>query len=440
MDTFDHRGVRCVIVDLNAAKVQEAELAALRMDVPALVGDVRLPETLALAGLDHSHCAGVVALTNDDHANLSVAATVKLLRPGLPVICRCESDLASSSMQAFDTDHIVDPFALFGEHLAMALKKPGHYLLREWLTAAPDETLREPLFPPVGNWVLCGFGRFGARTARSLSAGGNAVTIVEAEPDVAQAAGAICGQGTERSVLEHAGVGSAVGIIAGTGSDVINLSIVRIARQMSPGIFTVVRSNQRSSTMLFEAAGASVAVQPAMVVVHACIAHLMAPALARFLEAASAHDNAWANELLARIAGITDERVPEIWSATVDASEAPAVLGILGVRAVTLDAVVRDPQFRDDLLPVLALALERNGSLVLLPPAETALEPGDRILFCGRGRGRRKQVLTLRNDNVLRYVLTGRDVPGGWVWRKVTHQTAAQGAAPTSCSEPRTGR
>jgi voltage-gated potassium channel Kch len=198
VEAFDHRGVRAVVVDLSPARVGEVELVDLLLDVPALVGDVRTPETLVLAGLRHPKCAGLVALTNDDQANLAVAATARLLRPGLPVVCRCESEQTAKSMAAFGVDQVIDPFALFGVHLATALRKPGHFLLREWLTAAPDELSREPLFPPTGRWVLCGFGRFGTRTAMGLELAGNTVTIIDSDPEVAAASGLLCGHGTER--------------------------------------------------------------------------------------------------------------------------------------------------------------------------------------------------------------------------------------------------
>lgn len=420
VDALDQRGVRSVVIDLNPLRVGEVELAALQFDVPALAGDVRQPDTLSLAGLRHPACHGVVALTNDDHANLAVAAAAKLLNPRLTVICRCESDTVADSMAAFGADHVIDPFSLFGEHLATAVRTPGHYLLREWLTAAPDEQLREPLFAPVGRWVLCGFGRFGERTARGLEAGGNAVTIVDADAVVAQGAGGVCGSATDVRVLEQAGIREAVGVIAGTSDDVTNLSIAQMARRLAPGLFAVVRRNQRSSTPLFDAAAVSVVVQPAAVVVHACLATLMTPLLARFLTAAASETNAWANELLARIAGITEERVPEIWSLRVDRAQMPAVLENLERRPVPLAGLLADPQSRREDLPVIALALEREGGLHMLPAPDTPLEAGDRLLFCGRGRGRRRQVLSTRNANVLRYVLTGVDLPGGWMWRRLS--------------------
>jgi hypothetical protein len=45
-----------------------------------LIGDVRDPGHLGIAGLGHPSCEGVLALTDDDEANLAVTMTAALLR------------------------------------------------------------------------------------------------------------------------------------------------------------------------------------------------------------------------------------------------------------------------------------------------------------------------------------------------------------------------
>jgi len=423
---LDHRGIRTVVVDLNPERVVGADLANLRAEAPALAGDIRSPDVLLAAGLRHPHCAAVVVLTSDDLANLSAAISVKLLRPGLKVLSRCESTELAHNMASFGTDHIVNPFQLFGSHLGTALRAPGHFLLREWLTARPDELLPEPLSPPSGAWVVCGYGRFGREVARGLQEEGNAVSIVEVDPGVATEAEGICGRGTDSQTLRQAGIRSAVGLVAGTSDDVNNLAIVMAARTLNPALFVVLRRNLLRNALLTDAIGAQLTMQPASVVVHACLALLIEPMLARFLVAAGSRDNDWANELVSRIAGVTSEHAPESWTVLADADHAPAVHAVIGQRAVRLEALTLDPQNRAERMPVLALALEREGVLTLLPDESTPLCRGDRILFCGRGRGRRKQLFAAANHNVLRYVLTGEDVPGGWLWNRLRRRRAAE--------------
>jgi voltage-gated potassium channel len=52
-----------------------------------------------------------------------------------------------------------------------------------------------------------------------------------------------------------------------------------------------------------------------------------------------------------------------------------------------------------------------------MPEPETLLEIGDHLLFCGTRQARNLQALGLYNFNVLSYLITGHDAPGGTVWR-----------------------
>ena len=427
---LDRRGFRSVVLDLSPERVAEAEMAGLSADAPALVADVRVGETLIAAGLHSPHCQGVVALTNDDRANLAVAVGVKLLRRELAVLCRCESRDVAANMASFGTDHIVNPYALFSQYLGTAMRASGLYLLREWLTATPDELLPEPQFPPLGHWVLCGFGRFGREMAQCLGHEGIDLTVIDADPSlVCGMDNGIAGSATEAPVLERAGIRRAAGLVAGTSNDVNNLAVVMTARELNPRLFVVLRRNQRSNTVLTDAVGAQLVMQPAAVVVHAAIALLTEPLLARFLVEVEGRDNAWANEVIARLVGILGEHAPETWSFEVAPGTAPA-LHEAAVRGVLqVGALARDPHDRADYLPVVPLAIERAGVLLPLPHESDLLQPGDRVLFCGRGRGRRKQQFLTRDANVLRYVLTGEDVPGGWIWQWFGHRRGPGTAA-----------
>ena len=72
---------------------------------------------LELAGLHRENCQGVIATTNNDQVNLTVAITVKLLRPDLSVIARSEMQRVCDNMASFNTDLIINPYRIFSERI-----------------------------------------------------------------------------------------------------------------------------------------------------------------------------------------------------------------------------------------------------------------------------------------------------------------------------------
>jgi len=55
------------------------------------------------------------------------------------------------------------------------------------------------------------------------------------------------------------------------------------------------------------------------------------------------------------------------------------------------------------------------------------LAAGDQLLFTGQDRARRAQRAALSNVNVLDYLRTGRNVPGGWIWRLLARDAGTAG-------------
>jgi hypothetical protein len=63
---LDSLGRRFVVVDVSDSRIDSLDLESYRADVPGLAGDGRSPHHLSVAGLGHSGCEGVLALTDDD--------------------------------------------------------------------------------------------------------------------------------------------------------------------------------------------------------------------------------------------------------------------------------------------------------------------------------------------------------------------------------------
>ncbi len=411
-------GIRSVVIDADQERINALELEELPMVIPALRGDPAHPGTLLLAGLEHAYCKGVIALTNSDAVNLKIAITTELLRPRLVTLCRADSQDIARNMQSFGTDHIINAFELFAGRLAMALHSPGMYLLFEWMTAAPHEPLREPIFPPVGRWVLCGYGRFGKAVQSRLAREGVVATIIEADPArTLPPEGSVVGRGTEADTLVQAGIRDAVGIVAGTDNDATNLSIIMTARELNPKLFKVARQNEHQNDPLFCAADLDLLMQRNNVIAHKIFALLTTPLLTEFLDLAMQQGNDWANQLVSRLGGIIGDEAPETWGLTINPADTPAIYaGLHAGQRVTIGDLWRDPRNREERLPGITLLLKRGALEWVVPDESMTLVRGDQLLLAGRVEARSQLSWIERNHNSFAYLVTGQERPAGYVW------------------------
>jgi voltage-gated potassium channel Kch len=333
----------------------------------------------------------------------------------------------AANLASFDTDHIINPFATFGRFLALALASPGSSQLLRWLTGMPGWTLRPETAPPRGHWVVCGYGRFGRECVRALRKQGLDVTIIDPTAAAEDGLNAVRGVGTEAEPLRAAGIEHSAGIVAGTDDDVTNLSIVVTARQLKRDLFTVIRQNLQANHALFDAFDADITMVSSEIVAHECLARIHTPLLARFLLLARDQGEDWADALVARLKASLGEATPELWSVAMTASGAHALHRALLLEGATvrIGDLRRDPANRDTRLECEALYLVHGKKATLLPGDDIALAPGDELLFAGKPSVRRAQLQTLRNVNVRDYVVSGIDLPGGWIWQRLTRRAAA---------------
>lgn len=418
--SLDALGRRFVVLDPSEARIDLLDLGAYRADVPGLVGDARNPGHLIAAGLDHDHCEGVLALTDDDEVNLAVAMTTALLRPELPVIARTVSPSMEQRMTAFGAPVVINPFDRFGDHLCLALRAPSSYRLFRWLTSPPGVQVPGLLRrPPPGRWVVCGYGRFGRQLTADLQSAGHDVVVVDPEPHSAPGSLGVTARGEDRGVMDDVDVAHAGGFVAGTDNDTSNLSLVAAARQVNPSVFVVARQNDASNAPLFRAMQLDALLIQTEVVARETRARLVSPLLWRFLQEAPTLGDAWAAECVERLLARCGRPVPALWTVELGTDDTPALTGWLARGAVQVGDLLRDPEDRDRPLRAVLLMVMRGEQALLLPGDEFALAIGDRLLLAGRSSARRRLAASLDDDAAVEYLVSGRLIPSGWLWRKL---------------------
>lgn len=416
-------GIHCVVVEKDQEKILDLAVEDLLDYVPGLSEDATNSDTLIAAGLNRPNCRGVIALTGDDHSNLTIAITSKLLAPDVQVICQSDSKDSAANMDSFGTDHIIDPFEIFASRFAMMFHSPGMYLVYEWMTAVHDAPLSDFKRPPTGTWVLCGFGRFGKAVRDSMAIEGVKTRLIEADTEATGAPlDTVEGRGTEANTLLEADIQDAVGVIAGTDNDANNLSVLITARYLNPGLFTVARQNQQKKDPIFRAADIDLIMQPGTIVAQHILGLILAPLLGDFFRLTRNQNEEWANLLVSRIAGVVAEVTPETWELEISLRQAPAVFGCLIRRhKVLLKDICSNPKNRSELLPCVPLLIKRDGAGMLLPDMEECLQSGDQILFCGHQEATYQIRYIVNDQQALYYMQTGVDRPSGAVWRWITN-------------------
>ncbi len=421
---LSYDGIRTVVIDIDPAKIGALEVSDLPEHAPGLCADATDPAALEDAGVKRPNCAGVIALTNDDQVNLSIAITCKIFVPERQVIARTEYQDTASNMKSFGTDHTIDPFDRFAKRFALAIRSPALFMTYMWLTSPRHLHMNRALQPPRGLWLVCGYGRCGKALYRHMQFADMHTQVIEVDPEHTHPpADTITETGTEANTLIKAGIKDAVGIIAATNHDANNLSIVLTARELNPKLFTVARLTRGTNYPLFDAAWLDILMQPATIITRETLALINTPLLIDFLNQIWERDEDWANILCSRIIAIMndDDEPPETWTLGLTAATAPAIATSLERgRRLPIGLFSRDPRRREDMLPALVLLIRRESGDLLVPADSEPMTLGDQLLFCGTSPARQLSTWIAVNHNALDYILTGDERPDGWLWRRLS--------------------
>lgn len=413
---LDGLGRRFVAIDVDQERIDLLELGSYSSEVPGLVADASNPAVLELAGLANPMCAGVLAMTDDEEANLAIVMAASATAPSLPVFARASSPAIKHRMAAFGQPTVIDAFDRFGDHFRVALRAPATEQLAAWLADAPGTPLRPASKLRPGHWIVCGYGRFGIEVVRDLHADGHRVVIIDdragdSEPNVLQRDAA------DPSVLREAGIESAAGLVAGTDNDITNVSIVHAARVANTDAFLVARQNRDSNAPLFDALDPDLLMVPTAVIVQDVMEYLSTPLLRPFLLHAQSQPPDWSRQMLQRLVATCGDGSPDLETVLIDASSAPALCRWLATHPVAIGDLLRDPDDRASRIAAVPLLVARDGETLIAPADDVEVRLGDRLLLACAPGALPALESTMSQDPTTSYVLGDRTVPAGWLLR-----------------------
>ena len=419
------RAIPIVVIEFDEETVRRMALVDKFSHVPALVGRAGDLANLELAGLQLENCSGVIATTNDDQVNLTIAITVKLLRPEIAMIARSENQRVQDNMASFNTDYVINPYQIFAERISLALSSPVKFLVQDWLISVPGTALREAIEPPSGRWIVCGVGRFGSRVVEQLEKCKLPVTVIDVHEDRLPAyRHAVLGRGTEAHTLEAAGIADAEGIVAATGDDIDNLSIIMTARNLNPRLFVIARQERPQNNELFESSGADLVALRSRIVARHVLSYVATPLLQSFMQHLIRSDDSFAERTATRLKAVLNNRAPSIWLFELKGEVAKNLRFVRSVtNKVTLEHIIRNSRSEEnEFLPCVCLSLERGAQRFFLPDNKTELQIHDRLLFAGRDGARRQMLWTLQDSHSLLVNASGKHLPRGALWRWLSNR------------------
>lgn len=117
------------------------------------------------------------------------------------------------------------------------------------------------------HYIVCGYGRTGQQTAYELRRDNREVVVIDALPESLEQAVrdghlVVDGNATEDSVLRHAGIDRAAGLISAVASDADNVFVSLSARALRPDLPIVARANVDDAIPKLRRAGATQVVSP----------------------------------------------------------------------------------------------------------------------------------------------------------------------------------
>ena len=182
---------------------------------------------------------------------------------------------------------------------------------------------------------------------------------------------------------------------------------------------------------------AHLAMQPSEIIARRIRAILIAPLLIDFIAQSLQENKEWANITISRLSAVIGDSRPYIWTVYISKDSAPAIAQALGLgRNIQLKHIIQDPANRTKNLACVPLLLKRGDDIKLLPDEKTELKAFDQLLFCGLRKVKHTMAPTLTDFSLLNYVMTFKNEPQSYIWKKLIHLMQKQERRSTSRRNP----
>ncbi len=210
------------------------------------------------------------------------------------------------------------------------------------------------------HYIICGNGRIGSLISHDLAAAGKDFVVIDMNPETMLALDRtdilhILGDATEDEILVKAGIKRAKGLIATASSDVTNVYITLIARELNPDIFILARAETEDSIRNLKRAGADKVISPYLVGGRHMANIILKPTVVDFVELATGEKR--------------DDFYIEMEGFKIRSG------------SCLIEKTLKDAPIRKDLGLIVVAIKNSAGNMTFNPPADYCLSQGD-VLIC----------------------------------------------------------
>ena len=400
-----------VLIDEDEEKINYFMLEEMKHDVPVMVGNALLTETLHDAGILRSNCKGIIALFENEEYNFRISILTKFLNPKVKVIAKSTHDDITKSILDTDISKVINPFEVFAKRVDVALRSPHTLVLENWVYGNSDLS-EKPLYLPEGKYVICGYGRFGKALQEKFNKYKIDHVFIDAKRlanhKMIEEGSFIRANPDDKDILINVGIKEAAALIVGTKNDIDNLSIVITAKKLNPNIYIIARENTMQEVSVFQAADIDWLFVIEQIFINKASMALANPLKHRFLKLILTQEEGWTKSLINLLknqVGIN----PLLKRLDVNEENTYALYHELsngvGIEIETLLCSLENRDNRNHAFPLL---LHREGEEILLP-SNINLQIGDQILFACTKESLEEIELIASNIYELHYAKYGKE-------------------------------
>jgi len=400
-----------VLIDKDEEKFNHFLLEEFYHDVPIMIANALMADTLEDAGILFPNCKAIVSLFEDEEKNLRVSILTKFLNPKVQVIAKSTFSDITKSIVDTDIAKVLNPFKIFAKRVDIALESPHVLVLENWIYKNND-LMNKAMFLPKGKYIVCGYGRFGKSLKHKFDKHNLESVFIDAKRvahrEMVKSGKFIKASPDDKEVLLEAGIEDAVGIIIGTDNDIDNLSIMITAKKLNPNIYIIARENTMQEVSIFEAANIDWVFMIEKILINKTSLVLSSPIKNKFLKLILQKDEEWAERLVKLLRSRIGVN-PILMTLKIDEEDSYAIYHeILEGREVSVDVLLHSLSDWTKNNPAVPLLISRKNEEILLP-RNRILHIGDKVLFACNRYSKEEIELIASNVYEFYYALSGKE-------------------------------